>query len=129
MPTIAHVAIWTDNLETLKTFYCHYFEGVAGEKYANPSKQFESYFITFQSGARLELMRLQNLSPAANSSPPLCGYAHIAMSVGSAQAVNALTARLAADGYKVVSQPRTTGDGYYESVVHDPDGNAVEITI
>ena len=127
---IEHVALWTGDLEQLKGFYETYFGARANEKYRNPETGFESYFMTFPSGARLELMH----SPAVADLPgtpgvhPL-GYAHLAFSVGTRERVEDLTAALDAAGYTVVSQPRTTGDGYYESVVLDPDGNRVEITI
>jgi len=127
---IEHIALWTANLEELKAFYETYFQARAGEKYANPAKGFESYFLTFVSGARLELMRLPAI-PAALNDPQrqFTGYIHLAFSVGSQAAVDALTARLGQDGYRVVDGPRHTGDGYYESCVLDPDGNRVEITI
>ncbi len=127
---IEHVAVWTQNLERLKDFYKTYFEAEAGVKYVNKDKEFESYFLTFRSGARLELMR----SPAVVSLPgdfeaqPM-GYAHLAFSAGSEEQVDRLTARLRVDGYQIVSVPRRTGDGYYESAILDPDGNKIEITI
>jgi len=127
---IEHVALWTQNLEGLKTFYETYFQASAGEKYTNPEKQFESYFLAFSSGARLEIMQVPEITgPGGGPDRPLQGYAHLAFSVGSEQAVDALTARLRQDGYRVVGEPRRTGDGYYESVVLDPDGNRVEITV
>lgn len=125
---IEHVALWTADLERLKTFYQTYFQATAGPKYLNPQRGFESYFLTFATGARLELMRLPNLLPGVTN-PPQTGYAHLAFAVGSAAAVDTLTARLQADGYQVIDGPRHTGDGYYESVVLDPAGNRVEITI
>jgi lactoylglutathione lyase len=127
---IEHIAVWTRNLEGLKTFYETYFQARAGAKYANPGKGFESYFLTFASGARLELMRMPAI-PASLNDPQrqFTGYIHLAVSVGSPAAVDDLTARLARDGYPVVDGPRHTGDGYYESCVMDPDGNRVEITV
>lgn len=126
---IDHVAIWTRNLERLKAFYEHYFEGTAGPRYANPAKQFVSYFITLESGGRLELMS----APSLHACPQRthcneAGYAHIAISVGGTDRVDELTASLRSAGYPVVDGPRRTGDGYYESVVLDPDGNRIEIT-
>lgn len=127
---IEHAAIWTTDIERLKNFYAEFFGGRPNEKYVNRERSFESYFLSFRSGARLELLQLPAVRPAeARRAAPLAGYAHIAFSTGSRQQVEALTARLAARGYPVVSGPRTTGDGYYESVVLDPDGNAVEITV
>jgi lactoylglutathione lyase len=126
---IEHAAIWTRHLEQLKTFYETYFQAQAGEKYVNESKQFESYFLTFSSGARLELMRAPT-TPLSLNDPEtqFTGYIHLAFSIGSEERVDALTARLERDGYRVVDGPRRTGDGYYESCVLDPDGNRVEIT-
>jgi lactoylglutathione lyase len=128
---IEHIAIWTKNLEELKEFYVTHFQATASAKYVNPAKQFESYFLTFPSGAvRLELMR----KPALRESPDdtgfqATGYAHLAFSVGSEEQVDALTAQLQELGFLVVDGPRYTGDGYYESCVLDPDGNRIEITI
>ncbi len=127
--TIEHVALWTTDLEGSKHFYTRYFGAVAGERYHNPTKQFTSYFLRFASGARLELMHKPTLLPAVAGAAPVVSYAHLAFSTGSKEAVNDLTARLRADGYVVLGEPRTTGDGYYESVVADPDGNPVEITV
>ncbi|HEY4691792.1 MAG TPA: VOC family protein [Anaerolineae bacterium] len=127
---IEHLGLWTKNLERLKAFYETYFLARAGQKYVNARKQFESYFLAFPSGARLELMQ----SPAVTESrraaeEQVIGYAHLAFSVGSEAQVDALTARLQNDGYAVVGEPRHTGDGYYESCVLDPDGNRIEITV
>lgn len=128
MPTIEHAALWTPDLERARAFYERYFDATAGEKYVNSEKNFSSYFLTFDSGARLELMHTPDIA-AAQEGAPSVGYAHIALSVGSEQKVDALTARLREDGYAVCSGPRRTGDGYYESVVLDPDDNRVEITV
>ena len=126
---IEHVALWTNDLERLKAFYETYFEARAGEKYVNPRKQFESYFLTFASGARLELMRRPNLvEQREHSGAPLAGYTHLAFSAGSKQQVDDLTAQLQVAGCLVVDGPHYTGDGYYESSVLDPDGNRIEIT-
>ena len=125
---IEHVAIWTNNLEGMKEFYVNFFQGVAGEKYINEKKQFESYFISFESGARLEIMRNKSLVEI-NKEKDFTGYAHLAFSVGSKEKVDELTSTLREKGYKVISGPRTIGDGYYESCIIDPDGNKVEITI
>ena len=127
---IHHIAIWTRDLEALRTFYETYFAASCGPKYTNPQKGFESYFLSFGAGARLEIMCMPGIPDSRND--PLAqftGLIHFAVSVGSEQAVDELTARLEQDGCRVVSPPRTTGDGYYESVVLDPDGNRVEITL
>ena len=124
---IEHVAIWTGDLERLRQFYENYFGATAGSRYENPRKQFLSYFLTFDGGARLELMQ----SPAVaqgGMKEVMGGFAHVAVAIGSEQAVDVLTARLREDGYPVLDGPRRTGDGYYESVVLDPDGNRIEIT-
>jgi lactoylglutathione lyase len=128
---IEHVAIWTKDLESLKAFYEAYFQARAGEKYVNRAKQFESYFLTFPfGGPRLELMRLPSIpESSADALAQFTGYIHLAFAVGSQERVDALTAQLRDDGYQIVSGPRWTGDGYYESCVLDPDGNRVEITI
>jgi lactoylglutathione lyase len=127
---IEHVAIWTPNLEQLKTFYETYFAATAGNKYVNPTKQFESYFLTFATGARLELMHMPTILGTKNSQETqFTGYIHLAFAVGSQAQVDRLTLRLRQAGYKVMDGPRRTGDGYYESVVLDPDGNRIEITI
>lgn len=130
---ICHIAVNTQNLEGLKTFYITYFSGTANALYENKAKGFRSYFIRFASGPTLELMTTQ--SPIGGENPrevppenAAYGYAHMAFSVGDRQAVDELTLRLIKDGYPVVSGPRITGDGYYESCVLDPDGNRVEIT-
>jgi len=128
---IEHVAIWTENLEGLKGFYERYFRARAGTKYINPAKQFESFFLTFPSGeVRLELMRMPVILESVNDTGvQFAGYNHLAFSVGSKEQVDALTARLEEDGFRIVDGPRYTGDGYYESCVLDPDGNRVEITV
>ena len=123
---IEHIAIWTNNLEELKEFYAQFFAGQAGEKYYNPKKEFESYFIEFESGARLEIMRKAGIDDQVQKE--VLGYAHLAFSVGSKKRVDQLTKELKEAGYEVVGGPRRTGDGYYESSVLDPDGNKVEIT-
>ena len=127
---IEHIAIWTHNLERLRNFYETYFGGTANTKYVNPRKQFESYFLTFADGARLELMHMPGLPQSKNDvEQQFTGYIHIAFSVGSRATVDVLTDRLRADGYRIIDGPRTTGDGYYESSVLDPDGNRIEITV
>ena len=126
---IEHVAIWTRDIEKLKDFYVTYFDGVAGDKYTNHKKQFESYFIKFDSGARLEVMQMMTIPSNLNDTiNQYIGLIHIAISVGSVEKVNNLTDSLREAGYRIVSEPRYTGDGYYESCILDSDGNRIEIT-
>ncbi len=127
---IEHIAIWTPDLELLRAFYEKYFQAKAGAKYTNPKRQFESYFLSFPSGPRLELMQMPS-TPSREGDPETqyTGYTHLALAVGSQAEVDGLTGRLCADGFRVVDGSRRTGDGYYESVVLDPDGNRIEITI
>ena len=126
---IEHVAIWTRDLEGLAAFYKRYFGAEAGPKYTNSVKGFESRFLSFGGGPRLELMRSTALQLAEHDpGGQRMGYTHLAVSVGSRQRVDELTSALQADGFAVVDGPRQTGDGYYESVVLDPDGNRIEVT-
>ncbi|MFZ5897027.1 MAG: VOC family protein [Myxococcota bacterium] len=125
---IEHVALWVNDLERSRAFYVRYFGAKAGEKYLNPNTGFASYFLSFESGARLELMQ-RTTAPEkkrAEADEPL-GYAHLALGVGDAASVDALTQLLASASVPVLSGPRRTGDGYYESVVLDPEGNRIEI--
>jgi lactoylglutathione lyase len=127
---IEHIAIWSKDIEKLKRFYVDFFGGIAGEKYNNAKKQFESYFIRFESGARLEVMQMPSIPDNLNNiEEQYLGLIHIAFSVGSIEKVNNLTEVLRNAGYAVISEPRFTGDGYFESCILDPDGNRVEITI
>lgn len=127
---IEHIAVWTEDLVRLEAFYCTYFGATAGSGYVNPDKGFRSLFLTFEGGARIELMSSSKLDlPALKRGAQRLGLAHLAVSVGSKEAVDELTLRLRDDGFEVVDGPRHTGDGYYESVVLDPDGNRTEITI
>lgn len=127
---IEHLALWTNRLESLKTFYERHFGAVSNERYHNPRKDFYSYFLTFPGGGpRLELMQMPNISANANDpQQQTLGLAHFAVEVGDEARVDALTAGLRADGVEIVGEPRRTGDGYYESVVLDPDGNRIELT-
>jgi len=124
---IEHVAIWVNDLERMKAFYETYFNCKSNIKYHNIEKKFESYFLTFHSGARLEIMRKVGIDQP-NKSDQL-GWAHIAISLGSKDSVTQMTARLKNDGYSIVNGPRVTGDGYFESVIEDPEGNLIELTI
>lgn len=125
---IDHIGLWASDLEAVRAFYETYFGAVAGPGYTNPTKGFESYFLTFPGGeVRFEVMRVAGLG-AKPSGGATVGYAHLAIAVGTQEAVDALAARLRTDGFDVVDGPRRTGDGYYECVVLDPEGNRVEIT-
>ncbi len=126
---IEHLALWVADLELTKSFYQKYFGGTSEEKYENQSKGFSSYFITFESGCRLELMTMSGILEVAGSRGDRMGLTHFAISVGSEEQVTKFTDQLRADGVVVKSEPRWTGDGYFESVVLDPEGNYVEITI
>lgn len=127
---IEHLALWVRDLEWMRTFYETYFSATANDKYTNVGKGFSSYFLRFSGGPRLELMQMPGIPDNANDPhQPAMGLIHFAVSVGSEAAVDALTERLRADGYAVVGEPRRTGDGYYESVVLDPEQNQIEITV
>ena len=126
---IEHIALWCNDIEAMKTFYIRYFAMKSSEVYHNPVKRFTSYFLSFpDGGARIELMYRPDVQPCPDTSAPIFGYAHLSFSVGGREVVDALTELLRHDGYAVVGEPRVTGDGYYESVVLDPEGNQVEIT-
>ena len=126
---IEHIALWTQDLDRLLDFYTTYFKAKSGVRYQNPNKGFESCFLSFESGARIELMRSStlDLAPSASGEQRL-GWTHLAVSLGSETAVDAMMAMLHAAGIAIVDGPRRTGDGYYESVILDPDGNRIEIT-
>ncbi|OEH92784.1 VOC family protein [Bacillus solimangrovi] len=127
---IEHIALWTKDIERLKGFYIKYFDATANLKYENKTKRFESYFLSFDSGCRLEIMQKSSIPDNKNDSiEEYIGLIHFAISVGEKGAVDSLTELLRSDGYTIISEPRTTGDGYYESVVLDPDENRIEITI
>ena len=156
---IEHVAIWVKDIDKVCEFYRKYFGGVVHPIYHNPAKQFTSRFVTFESGARLEVMHHSNVGPVTSltfhvkrpqgecsdhtcmgiaepqdvghevSKHECLGYAHLSFSVGSKEEVDRLTRQMSDDGIQVIGEPRTTGDGYYESVVLDPEGNRVEITV
>lgn len=129
---IDHLALWTFDLERSRLFYEKYFGAKAGDKYFNPKKDFESYFLSFKDGCRLEIMQMPGiipLGPEYSGKTQHSGLIHFAVSVGDKARVDILTEKLRTDGYEIVGEPRMTGDGYYESVVLDPDGNRIEITI
>lgn len=124
---IEHIAMYVNDLEKAKDFFVRYFDGKANEGYHNKTTDFRSYFLSFEDGARLELMQRPEMADAEKALYRT-GYAHIAFSLGSKEAVDRLTKRLQADGYVVISGPRTTGDGYYESCIIGIEGNQIEIT-
>jgi len=125
---IEHLALWTLRLEQMREFYTAHFECTAGPRYVNPTTGFSSYFLSFASGVRLELMTRPDVT-ANRTGSPAAGYAHLAIAVGSEDRVRALTESLRAQGVTVQSAPRRTGDGYFESVILDPDGNPIELTV
>lgn len=124
---IEHIALYVNDLEKARDFFVKYLDGTSNNGYHNPKTDFRSYFISFEDGARLELM---NKPDMADDEKKLnrTGYAHIAFSVGSKEKVDSLTVTLKSDGYEVISGPRTTGDGYYESCVVAVEGNQIEVT-
>lgn len=126
---IEHIAIFAMNLEDTKEFYTKYFGAKAGPIYENNKKGFKSYFLEFDEGCRVEVMQKSTVSGQKDEDIEIIGLSHFAISVGDKAEVDALTQRLRGAGYKILSEPRNTGDGYYESVISDPDGNRVEITI
>ena len=124
---IEHAALFVNDLEAARDFFVTYLEGQANGGYHNPKTGFRSYFISFAGGARLELMTKPELD---DMDKPLnrTGYAHIAFSAGSREKVDELTEKLRSAGYEVISGPRVTGDGYYESCILAFEGNQIEIT-
>ncbi|MDE6421600.1 MAG: VOC family protein [Lachnospiraceae bacterium] len=125
---IEHIAMYVNDLEAAKQFFETYFDASANDGYHNKKTDFKSYFLSFDDGARLEIMN-KPVMEDAEKSIQRTGYIHIAFSLGSKERVDSLTARLKADGYEVVSGPRMTGDGCYESCVVAVEGNQVEITV
>ena len=126
--TIDHIAIWTNDLERMRAFYQKYFNLSCGKKYVNNKKGFASYFLSFKKGARLEIMTRNDIGNESVANEIKKGLIHFAISVGSKEAVDKITEQLRSDGFKIFGEPRTTGDGYYESVIADPDGNQIELT-
>ena len=124
---IEHVALYVNDLEKAKYFFVNFLNGKANTGYHNPKTNFKSYFISFDDGARLEIMTRPELIDQ-NKNPYRTGYAHLAFSLGSKAAVDELTARLDQAGYSISSGPRTTGDGYYESCIVGLEDNLIELT-
>ena len=124
---IEHIAMYVNDLEKAREFFVEFFGAVSNEGYHNVKTGFRSYFLSFENGARLEIMNRPELQEAERGLHRT-GYAHIAFRLGSKQAVDALSERLQQNGYPVVSGPRTTGDGYYESCIIGIEGNQIEVT-
>ena len=125
---IDHIAIWTVDLELSKEFYVKWFGAIPNNRYENITKQFTSYFLKFENNScRIELMHKPGLSKLENEN--ILGLSHFAISVGTKELVDKITNEMSKSGIIIYSQPRNTGDGYYESVVLDPDGNKIEITL
>ncbi|MDF2869161.1 MAG: glyoxalase [Anaerocolumna sp.] len=124
---IEHIALYVKDLENSRNFFQQFFGGISNDGYHNPKTGLRTYFLTFEDGARLELMNRPDM--VSNEKMPVrTGYAHLAFSVGSKEKVDELTEKLRNSGYQVISGPRTTGDGYYESCVLDGENNQIEIT-
>lgn len=125
---IEHVALYVNNLENARDFFVKYLDAKSNEGYHNPNTNFSSYFLSFDEGASIEIMYKPDVADLPKDSVRT-GYAHIAFSVGSKEKVDELTAKLRADGYEVLSGPRVTGDGYYESCIVAVEQNQIEITV
>ncbi len=123
---IDHIALYTNDLEKLKDFYTKYFDAKPNELYHNKVTGLKTYFLSFDNGARLEIMTGPNIQKEDEKTIKT-GYVHLSFGVGSKDKVDLLTTRLEKDGYTILSAPRTTGDGYYESCILDPDGNQIEL--
>ena len=128
--TLEHVAIWTRDLERLKDYYCKYFDGISNNKYHNNTNGFESYFLSFKTGARLEIMKMpgipSNLNDTVKSQHE--GIIHLAFGVDTMQEVEEKAKELSNAGFQILKGPRKTGDGYYEFETLDPDNNRIEVT-
>ncbi|MCH5205402.1 MAG: VOC family protein [Oscillospiraceae bacterium] len=125
---IEHIAMYVTDIESVKDFFVKYFGAKANSGYHNLKTDFRSYFLSFDEGARIEIMHRPQMSDSVKDINRT-GYIHIAFSLGSAENVDRLTSKLQSDGYEVISGPRTTGDGYYESCIIDLEGNQIELTI
>ncbi len=125
---IEHIAMYVNDLEATKNFFIKYFNASSNDGYHNKTTDFRSYFLSFGDGARLEIMNKPMMEDDLKASTRT-GYIHIAFSLGSKEAVDKLTKRMKTDGYEVISGPRTTGDGYYESCIIGIEGNQIEVTV
>lgn len=128
--TLEHVAIWTHDTERLKDFYVKFFNGAANEKYVNRQKEFESYFLSFKGGARLEIMKMKGVPDNLNDTIQAQhkGIIHLAFGLDTVAEVDEKASELSAAGFPILSGPRKTGDGYYEFETLDPDNNRLEVT-
>ena len=123
---LEHVALYVEDLEAMKAFYVRHFGATANNKYHNQHTGLQTYFLSFDGGARLEIMQRPGMSPRASGANAL-GYTHISFKLGSVEKVDQLTRKLQQDGCPLLNGPRMTGDGYYESVLSDPEGNLIEL--
>jgi lactoylglutathione lyase len=127
---IDHIAIWARDLEKLKDFYVRHFAMECGEMYVNINKNYSSYFLSFEGAeTRIEIMQRPDIAERTEKQSPTFGITHFSIALDSKEQVDKLTERLRSDGFNILGEPRTTGDGYYESVVEDCEGNWVEITV
>ena len=125
---IEHIAMYVNDLEATKEFFIKYFDAVSNEMYHNQRTGFKSYFLSFEEGARLEIMTKEAMEDTKKTLTRT-GFIHLAFSVGSKEKVDSLTSKMKEDGYEVISGPRTTGDGYYESCIVAVEDNQIEITV
>jgi lactoylglutathione lyase len=125
---IEHVAIWTNRLEEMRDFYVRFFEGVSNEKYINRERGYQSYFISFSTGARLELMQMEGIPENRNDTiAQHLGIIHLAFGVDTIEQVESKAEQLRKAGFRILKGPRRTGDGYYEFEALDPDNNRFEV--
>jgi len=125
---IDHIAFWVDDLEKMRSFYLKYFDTASGELYVNAAKKFSSYFISFKGGgSKIELMNRQDITNTNETPGISIGLTHLAVTVGNSIKVNEMVELFRKDGYKVIGEPRISGDGYYEAVILDPEKNVVEL--
>lgn len=126
---LEHIAMYVNDLEGAKKFFEEYFNAKSNEKYHNTKTDFQSYFLSFDDSTRLEIMTRPDIIEADKKHLNRTGYIHLSFSVGSRQNVDFLTERFRSDGYEIISNPRVTGDGYYESYIIGFEGNIIEITV
>ena len=124
---IEHIAMYVNDIEKTREFFIKYFDAISNEGYHNKTTGFRSYFLSFDNGARLEIMNKPQMSDEEKGLNRT-GYIHIASSLGSKEAVDVLTGKMKNDGYDVISGPRTTGDGYYESCIIGMEGNQIKLS-